>query len=404
MTTRLRFTRAALIAFVASIALLASAAWSLTTPRATYIHYEGKMERGRVPFALDLLIEGSSIEGSFYRQDRGEWAIVQGTTRRDGGLTLIGRNGEGQEISRFTLRRTAHGEFAGSWRGTPDGEGHPRTVDVTLREQLSAAAALNGIALKEKLFAFRNRRGTEDPAAEFVSVGPELRALSYGSSGDALERLRREIFQFQVGSADAPVETGIAALQRSRLRRFLAEYGEARAELLADTSAENTAYRDLTLQWSRIERAFVRLNECYLLVLENTSYTFLGGAHGTYASDYGIFDLHTGRRLRSADLFVPGAENQLRTMLKAKVLAVVAERTGEPVAEHDFLYEGEFPVTENIYLRRDGVGFHYNVYEIAAYVMGDFDIVLTWDELSGILKPNTPASRLLPGAPQGDTR
>lgn len=390
-----------LLAALAAIVLFTGAARSVAAPRVSYLHYEGTIQRGRVPFALDLCIEGSRIEGSWYRKDRGAWQIVQGSTRRDGGLTLIERNGEGQEIGRFTLRRRAPGEFTGTWFGTPDGEGHPRTLDVTLREQLSGVAALTGHALLDRRFAYRNRRGADDPAGEFVHVGPELRALSYGTSGEALSGTRRALRTFLAGGTMP--DSGLPVWQRTARARFLAEYDSAVAEVLAAGDDQP----DYVLQWTDITRAFVRLNECYLLVVENTTSTYQGGAHGVYGSTYGIFDLLAGRRLGNADLFLPGAEARLRPILERKAREVMRERVGEPddadISEGSsyFLYEGNFPITENIYLRRDGIGFHYNVYEIAAYAAGDFDLVLSWDELRGILKPGTPADRLLPGAAPG---
>lgn len=393
-----RLPALAFLAVFAAITFAAGAAWSVTSPRVSYAHYEGTFQRGRVPFALDLCIEGSRIEGSWYRKDRGAWQIVQGMTRRDGGLTLIERNGEGQEIGRFTLRHRAPGEFTGTWRGTPDGEGHPRTLDVTLREQMSGVAALTGHALLDKRFAYRNRRGADDPAGEFVHVGPELRALSYGTSGEAVAGTRRALRDFLAGGPMR--ESGLPAWQRTARARFLVEYDSAVAEVLA--AGEDQP--DYVLQWTEITRAFVRLNECYLLVVENTTSAYQGGAHGVYGSTYGIFDIMAGRRLGNADLFLPGAEARLRPILERKAREVMRERVGAPEdtdasgGNSYFLHEGNFPITENIYLRRDGIGFHYNVYEIAAYAAGDFDLVLTWNELRGILRPGTPADRLLPGA------
>ncbi len=369
-----------------------------TAPRASYLHYEGTMDGVNIPFALDLLFEGSKCEGSWYRKDRGAWAVVQGTRASNGGLALIERNGEGREVARFTLRRTAPGEYAGTWRGTPAGEGRPRSLRVSLREVLSAAASLRGVSLREKAYSRSIRRSRNSPKAEFTFVGPEAVALSYGSSAEAIAELKRTLLDFVADTAGLPPGTALSDHARQARDRFFGEY-RAMEEEMAGEGFPETAF-----EWFEAGRSFVRLNECYLLVVERTRHVYHGGAHPEYYSHYGIFDLHTGRRLTRDALFVAGAVDRLRPLLKRKALAEMSERTGEAVDEEFLLYEGEFPVTENIYLRRDGVVFHYNVYEMAAYYMGDFDIVLTWDELRGLLRPNTPAGRLLPGAPQGDAR
>jgi hypothetical protein len=372
------------------LALAVGAPVAATPPTTSYLHFEGALDRGRLPIMIDLLVEGTTVEGSYYRTDQGAWTIVQGTLGR-GRMTLIERNGEGQEVARFTARRNPGGVYSGTWRGTPEGAGHPATFDFAARET-PGAARLDAVVLKERLFARANRRSSNAPRAEVVYIGPKTAAVADGEPNRAVNELRRALVLFNAGikkGDTTPIPANTEETWRNSRDDLFRRYREVLAE--ADELPE------YTLQWSEVDRAFVRLNESDLLVIESTHYSFEGGAHGVCGSDYGIFDLRSGARLTYADLFTPAAANRLRPILKRRVLEMLAERIGEPATDDDLFIDGAFPISENIYLRRDGVGFHYNVYEIAPYAVGDFDLVLTWQELRGLLRAGTAAERLSAG-------
>ena len=60
-----------------------------------------------------------------------------------------------------------------------------------------------------------------------------------------------------------------------------------------------------------------------------------------------------------------------------------------------FLDLKDIKVTENFYVNKDGIGFVYNPYEIACYANGTQTASFKWNEVSSLLKPNSPVSHLL---------
>ena len=70
---------------------------------------------------------------------------------------------------------------------------------------------------------------------------------------------------------------------------------------------------------------------------------------------------------------------------------------GEPATEENLLNvtSADFPVTRNFFVSRAGIGFHYGIYEVAAYAFGDFRILLSWDEVDELVREGSAARKLI---------
>ena len=46
----------------------------------------------------------------------------------------------------------------------------------------------------------------------------------------------------------------------------------------------------------------------------------------------------------------------------------------------------KFDLPQNIAVVKEGIRFLYNPYEMTAYALGEFDLLLTWEQLGGLIK------------------
>ena len=119
------------------------------------------------------------------------------------------------------------------------------------------------------------------------------------------------------------------------------------------------------------------------LSLEMNTYSFSGGAHGMYGTLLETFDLATGKPL---DLTAIIKDTMALRPLLEKAF-VDAKKADLPEANLSDLLLSEFkqlPMPAMYCLVPEGVRFVYNPYEVAAYAVGQTDILLTWQQLGAL--------------------
>ena len=104
-------------------------------------------------------------------------------------------------------------------------------------------------------------------------------------------------------------------------------------------------------------------------------YLSTGGAHPNYFSELAVFDSKTGAKIPKS-LYIKD-EAAILPMLE---IAYKAEK--QEAFDEGFSFDsGQISFPAQTAITENGVLFHYNTYEIAAYVLGDADIFLTWTDL-----------------------
>lgn len=137
--------------------------------------------------------------------------------------------------------------------------------------------------------------------------------------------------------------------------------------------AELTYSLDEWLDWTTVSyAAHIKYADKNYLCLSMYGYCLVAGsAHGSYWSDYYVFDRHTGRRLTIGD-FVWNSPEEIKALVKKSIIAAAPYSHGaqsEKALEQD-----------RFFLTKEGLGIHYDVYEIGSYAEGDFDLVIPFDE------------------------
>lgn len=111
------------------------------------------------------------------------------------------------------------------------------------------------------------------------------------------------------------------------------------------------------------------LSEAYLVVdVSGYSYWF-PGAHGIYWNDFYVFDRRTGERITILD-FVDNTEEEVE-----EIVSTYLEMCGFSSGAKGIAQE-----TERFYLTAEGIGIHYDVYELADYASGAQYITIPYAE------------------------
>ena len=120
---------------------------------------------------------------------------------------------------------------------------------------------------------------------------------------------------------------------------------------------------------------------------------YLGGVHGNTKVWNHTVDLNRMEKITEEDLFIQGYEPKLKSLIQNYLLKFAKETWhAEEEVSDEFLqdYFFDFDKVEhngNLLLDKKGVRYTFNTYEIAAFAYGIFQIVIPYEELEDILKP-----------------
>jgi hypothetical protein len=123
-----------------------------------------------------------------------------------------------------------------------------------------------------------------------------------------------------------------------------------------------------------------------LMVVDRTKEYFTGGAHGMREQEYFVIDSEEKRRLFLEDLFLESAGTSLKALMEDALRDYSKLSPGEPLSE-GYYFDNSVDIPENFFLSPEGVGFHWDPYEIAPYSAGPIEVVVPYNKLQGLLTP-----------------
>ncbi len=173
------------------------------------------------------------------------------------------------------------------------------------------------------------------------------------------------------------------------VENYIENYRKDLEPMYLRESAEDSSNVGAWYSYYKGIEGHVQLYRGNLLVYRTDYNEYTGGAHGVYMTSYLNLLLDTLTPIRLDDLFVPTYKDALTDLLWNQLMADNKVTTHEELEDMGYTSTGELTPTENFFLDRDGITFHYNIYEIAPYVMGAIRIKLPYDAVRHLLNENT---------------
>jgi hypothetical protein len=157
-------------------------------------------------------------------------------------------------------------------------------------------------------------------------------------------------------------------------RRYMEMRGVV--EIFPDMSGE-------ALNWYYHEDFAIRAGTPQVLVMSREREYFTGGAHGMREKDYFVFDLENKRQLTLKDIIRDESLPDLHTLVEAALRELMQIPAWIPLSEGGF-FEDSVTILDDFFLTPQGMGFQWDPYEIAPYVMGLLEITLPYDKLEAL--------------------
>jgi len=122
-----------------------------------------------------------------------------------------------------------------------------------------------------------------------------------------------------------------------------------------------------------------------LLTLAGLVYSYTGGAHGNYGTNYLSIDLLHNKKLSLDDVLSASGQKQLGRLL-GKYFRKNNNLKDTDALSKGGLFEDEIKPNNNFFVTGKGLAFDYSPYEIGPYAMGEIIIFIPFTELSAYLQ------------------
>ncbi|WDF53660.1 DUF3298 and DUF4163 domain-containing protein [Mucilaginibacter sp. KACC 22063] len=132
-----------------------------------------------------------------------------------------------------------------------------------------------------------------------------------------------------------------------------------------------------------------------LTTLQYDSYKYTGGAHGGSFTSFVNWNTKSHKDLTLEDIFIAGYKPAL-TRVAEKIFRKQENLSDTASLATDYFFENnKFALNNNFLITPVGIRFLYNQYEIKPYAAGQTDLLVPYNQIKKLLKPNTVTAQYL---------
>lgn len=324
----------------------------------------------------DWYFDGDRVFGTYYYTKVGKPLTVKGKKRNDGTILLEEQSPEGKVTGRFRGKFVDSNTFKGQW-SSPD---KTRSFPVELSENYSASVSFVGYEYSET----RSLTDKEESPAcnvDFSYVFPAKNSGTVPESG------------FNLWFCQNLLPPNVNCMKKATILPKIAESPFREYQDLDFDEQEITEYPHM-YNWTFEQSIMPVFNSQHIVSLEMSGYSYSGGAHGLPNCSFAVFDLKNAKPIDYSDLFATESKKELTELILSGMELYFETKTREELADILFDLDGVEPA-DNFYVNAAGIGFFYNVYEIAAYAVGPIEVFLSFKQIGHLIKPNSPIQHLL---------
>ena len=347
-------------------------------PPCFYRHYTGTLDNN-MKLTVDLSSDQGVVSGFYYYSfpepgnpdvyHFGKTIPLNGTLENN---TLVLSEYANEEPS-FTGQFTEKGKISGTWKKPGEDKSIPFAV---VEDNQSGSLSFTCFPLSdERLMRPETQTSASDPKAT-ISINllyPQL------FKGDPLQ----DSIDFAITGflLNEPKSINSPQLFLENMAFDFFDSYHIATDGIVDVS--NSA----SFNWEKNVAVQVLYNENNILSLRMKKYASTGGVHGINMIENVVFQTASKSMLGLDDIFKPGYKKELDELLDQKLRKLNGIQDEENLRDAGFFID-HVEASDNFYVNNDGIGFFYNIYEIAPFSSGVTELFLTFYECSVILKDN----------------
>ncbi len=333
-----------------------------------YAQYQGTLNN-KIPIHLNLVRVGEQIQGYFYHDEEqipnsindGKLNDSTGIFSFEGAMPSVGY---GKATAQFQDNK-----IAGIWVR----EASSQQLSIELTQITNSHSLPMEVFYLEETNQLKEG-DSESPAFSFIKSILMPSPKYEGAHRDEIHQIFKSFSWSDTSLMEREPGANIQKMKEIAVKEYR-EFG-------IESYEENPDFSMTTLNWEQESYTIPVYNEQNLLSIEQNWYNYMGGVHGDYGKKYQVINLKTGQKIKLANLFSDGSQEELTELIKRKIL----ENRQATSLEEEGYYADKIKPTENFYLTKKGIGFYYNSYEIAPYVKGGNEVFLRFSECKGFMK------------------
>lgn len=327
-------------------------------PENKIAHYEGSMGPQK-NMILDLQKFGDSIYGTFYNQLDGKLHYYSGKTNHSVQFEAVEKNGDSL-IGQFLTAYKVGGY-------TCDGKGKNKREFSFTETDYFGSFLFSGFR-NSITYSFSDKPLFPTYKVDLLYLVPE------GNVNKAVEdSVQDYIIGYYFGQKIEfnSSENLLKLLSDKYYQNYFGHY---------KTNAFD--YRSSLLKWSALQDIQIMFNENFVLSFCLKQNTLNWLPEPIWDKLYFVINLKTGNRITANEIFTAGYKEKLRNLLTEKLKKQF--NISNSLTSEGF-YRPTVNKFDNIFISREGVGFHYNPGDLGPWCFGEIDISFSFDELKEIL-------------------
>lgn len=331
-------------------------------PNLLYGHYTGEISGENV--SLDIQKEGDLFLGYLHKKGKKESHKVDGKINEKSIFFLVAKL-DGKQAFRIEGKYIADNKIEATLK---DDNGNVSDKFI-LTEDYTNAIAFDLSQKADTSYLFDNK--------DNASASLQVSVLSI--KGNANEQIKKGINK---AFFDKEETANVDNLINDYFTSYFAEYKKN------ENGLDSADIADMSFYWERINTMSVIYNDNGLLCVEIAFYDMSGGAHGNSAIAYHVYDVKQDKQLSKDDFFTENYSGRLTNILTEEVKRQVEDIEGtvvERLTDAGY-FDDLISPNNNFYINEAGIGFYYNAYEIAPYVMGETDVHLKKSLIKNLLR------------------
>lgn len=332
-----------------------------------YKRYTGTI--AGVPVVLNLIKSGDNLRGTYYYQKVGSILNVYGMDRPDSlGMVMLGEEAPTERDEEATGNKWMVTITDSTIKGKWVSENKDKEYIVDLKEDYTGATKL-GVLYHSDSMRYKDDMPNPSASCQMQYIIP--------ASADAKSKYLTTAIRGILVCKDSAID--FRQCMNIKKQEYFSTY-KADMKDVEDQGLLDGAY-SYNFSWVENQDVYYNANDWLCICLVDWSYT--GGAHGNYASQYYCVDLREQKEWELKDVLAD----------TVKIVSIIEKNVrkqfnlSKDMALNSRLFVDEMYATDNFFITDKGITFVYTSYEIASYADGEVSVFIPFDAIKDMLTP-----------------